>query len=128
MSRLLFLIACLVPIAAIAQAYPARSVHVFLRVAPGGLQDSLARAIAVDLGKIWGQPVVVENRPSAGGIAAGQQVARSPADGYTMLQSDNVTPLVNELLRTEKLPFDLEKDFTPALVLVSSKNIAVASN
>ena len=119
--------ACLLPFHALAQAYPIKPVHVILRVAPGGLQDSLARAIAVDLGKLWGQAVVVENRPSAGGIAAGQFVAASPADGYTMLQSDNITPLVNELLRTEKMPFDLEKDFTPVLVLVSSKNIAVGS-
>src|SRR3954471_21521790 len=96
-TRLLLLAAaCLLPLPALAQAYPVKPVHVILRVAPGGLQDSLARAIALDLGKLWGQSVLVENRPSAGGIAAGQFVASSPADGYTMLQSDNITPLVNE--------------------------------
>ncbi|MFM9967976.1 MAG: Bug family tripartite tricarboxylate transporter substrate binding protein [Burkholderiales bacterium] len=112
---------------ALAQAYPVKPVRVILRVAPGGLQDSLARAIAVDLTKFLGQPVIVENRPSAGGVAGAEFVARSAPDGYNIVQSDNIGFLFNEFVRTEKLPYELERDFSPVIVLASAKNMAVAS-
>src|SRR4051812_37808201 len=112
---------------ALAQTYPAKPVRVVVQVPPGGLQDSLSRAFAQDLGKLWNQPVVVDNRPGAGGIPAAEQVARSAPDGYTILQTDNISFLTNEFLRTAKLPYDLQKDFAPVSVLVSAKNIVVGS-
>ena len=110
-----------------AQVYPAKPVRLVIQVPPGGLQDSLARALAQDLGKLWNQPMVVDNRPGAGGIPAAEQVARSAPDGYTVLQTDNISFLTNEFLRTAKLPYDLQKDFAPVSVLVSAKNIVVGS-
>lgn len=127
-TGLIFLaVASLMAYEALAQAFPVKPVRVVLRVAPGGLQDSLARAIAVDLTKFLGQPVIIENRPSAGGIAAAEFVARSAADGYTIMQSDNIGFLVNEFVRTERLPYELEKDFAPVIVLASAKNMAVGA-
>jgi tripartite-type tricarboxylate transporter receptor subunit TctC len=126
--RWIALAASLLAFDALAQAFPVKPVRVILRVAPGGLQDSLARAIAVDLSKLMGQPVLIENRASAGGIVAAEFVARSAPDGYTILQSDNVGFLFNEFVRTEKLPYELERDFAPVIVLASAKNMAVASS
>jgi tripartite-type tricarboxylate transporter receptor subunit TctC len=126
-SRWMAGILCFLAVEALAQAFPAKPVRIILRVAPGGLQDSLARAAAADLSKALGQPVLVEHRPSAGGIAAAELVARSAPDGYTLMQSDNIGFLVNEFLRTEKLPYVLEKDFAAVIGLVSAKNMAIAS-
>lgn len=117
-----------VPHTSLAQAYPAKPVRVVIQVPPGGLQDQLARGIAADLGKLWNQSVLVENRPGAGGIPAAENVARSAPDGYSILQTDNITYLTNEFLRTAKLPYDLAKDFAPVIVLVAANNILVASS
>jgi len=115
------------PGAALAQAYPAKPVRIVLPIAPGGLQDQLARGIANELSKLWGQPVIVENRPSAGGIASVENVARSAADGYSIMEIDNFSLVTNQLLR-KNLPYNLDRDFTPVIVLVAAKNIVVASN
>src|SRR6185503_747853 len=109
------------------QAFPSRPVRVVVSVPAGGLQDGLARAFAQELAKLWNQGVIVENRPGAGAIAASEFVARAPADGYTILQSDSNSFLTNEFLRTTKLPYDLQKDFAPVSVLVASKSIVVGS-
>jgi tripartite-type tricarboxylate transporter receptor subunit TctC len=120
--------AFVMPAASRAQDYPAKTVRVVVGVPPGGLQDQLARGITTGLAKTWGESVIVENRPGAGGIPAAESVARSTADGYTILQTDNATYLANEFLRTAKLPYDLEKDFTPVIVTVAANNILLASN
>ncbi|MFM9969617.1 MAG: Bug family tripartite tricarboxylate transporter substrate binding protein [Burkholderiales bacterium] len=109
-----------------AQNYPAKPVRIVVAVAPGGLQDQLARGLAQDLGRIWNQSVIVENRPGAGGIAAAESVKSSGADGHSILQMDNNAYLTNFFLRP-KLPYDLERDFTPVIVLVFAKNILVTS-
>jgi tripartite-type tricarboxylate transporter receptor subunit TctC len=127
MKALLAVLALLLPLPSHAQSYPAKPVRVVVQTPPGGLQDGLARAIAQDLAKLWSQAVVVENRPGAGGIAAAESVARAAPDGHTLLQTDNISFLTNEFLRTAKLPYVLEKDFEPVSILVSAKNIAVGS-
>lgn len=109
-----------------AQDYPVRTVRLVVQVPPGGLQDTIARAAAQELAKLWGQAVIVENRPSAGGIAAAESVARSAADGYTILQTGTSTIFANEFLR-KSLPYDSDKDFAPVVVLIASNNILVAS-
>ena len=73
-----------------AQSFPAKPVRVVLPVPPGGLQDTLARGVTQELSRVWGQSALVDNRPGAGGITAAEAVAKSPADGYTLLMADGV--------------------------------------
>ena len=73
------------PALAQAPAFPAKPVRIIVPLAPGGAGDVLARVVAQGLGALWGQPVVVENRPGAGGNMGAEVVARSPGDGYTLL-------------------------------------------
>ena len=110
----------------LAQNYPAKPVRVVVTVAAGGLQDQLARGIAQSLSSVWNQTVIVENRPGAGGVAAAESVARAAPDGLSILQTDNNWYLTNTFLRTN-LSYNLEKDLTPAIMLVFAKNILVAT-
>jgi tripartite-type tricarboxylate transporter receptor subunit TctC len=116
----------IVPAVLHAQTYPSKPVRVVVTVAPGGLQDQLARGIAQALGAVWNQTVIVENRPGAGGVAAAEAVVRAAPDGYSILQTDNAWYLTNTFLRPNQ-PYNLEKDFAPAIMLVYAKNILVAS-
>ncbi len=97
-----------------------------LPVPPGGLQDSLARAIARELSKAWGQNVLIENRPGAGGIVAAEVVAKSAPDGYSILMADAV-PLVNNLFLRRNLPYDPVKDFAPMIALAQSSSVLVTN-
>jgi tripartite-type tricarboxylate transporter receptor subunit TctC len=85
--------------AALAQNYPVKPVRVLLGVSAGGLQDQLARGIVADLGALWKQPVIVENRAGSSGIAAAEAVFAAAPDGYTLLQTGNFNFLVNEFVR-----------------------------
>src|SRR5688572_3128303 len=109
-----------------AQGYPAKTVRVLVQSPPGGVQDLIARATAQELSKLWGQGLIVENRPSAGGILAAETVARAAPDDYTILQTGGGTVLANEFLR-KSLPYDSYKDFAPVVILIASNNIMVAS-
>jgi tripartite-type tricarboxylate transporter receptor subunit TctC len=71
--------------AALAQPYPARPVRVIVPFTPGGVTDVIARTVGAKLAAAWDQPVVVENRPGAGGSVGAALVARAPADGYLLL-------------------------------------------
>ena len=115
--------------AAVAQAqdFPSKPVRIVVAFVPGGVQDALARAVAQDLGKIWNQSVIVDNRPSAGGIAAAQNVVNSAPDGNSILQAENMAFLTNEFLRKTKLSYDLQNDFAPVIVLASSYNLLAGS-
>ncbi|WP_420225117.1 Bug family tripartite tricarboxylate transporter substrate binding protein [Pigmentiphaga litoralis] len=106
----LLLAVAIVP-AASAQDYPNRPVRLVVPFAAGGSSDILARSMAQSLAQQLGQPVVVENKPGAGGIIASEQVARAPADGYTLLFGTIGTHAINLALK-KTLPFDLNKDFT----------------
>jgi tripartite-type tricarboxylate transporter receptor subunit TctC len=105
------LLAIAVVPAASAQDYPNRPVRLVVPFAAGGSSDILARSMAQSLSQQLGQPVVVENKPGAGGIIASEQVARAPADGYTLLFGTIGTHAINLALK-KTLPFDLSKDFT----------------
>jgi len=108
--------------AAVAQpAFPSKPVHIFVPYPPGGGVDILARTLSDALSKEWGQSIVVENRPGAGGVVASQALATSPPDGYTLIvvASGHAT---NPFLYP-KLPYDTFKDFTPISLLASSPNI-----
>jgi tripartite-type tricarboxylate transporter receptor subunit TctC len=107
------LAACALPGAGFAQAaYPAKPVRVIVSFAPGGAADTIARAVADPLAQALGQPVIVENRAGANGNIAGEFVAKSPADGYTLLMSSGGTVSINPHLYT-KMPFDPTKDLVP---------------
>jgi tripartite-type tricarboxylate transporter receptor subunit TctC len=107
--------------AASAQSFPSKSVRIFVPYPAGGGVDVLARTLGEVVSKQWGQSVVVENRPGAGGVIASQAVVTSPPDGYTliMVASGHAT---NPLLYP-KIPYDTFKDFTAISLLASSPNI-----
>ena len=107
--------------AASAQSFPSKAVHIFVPYAAGGGVDILARTLGNVVSRQWGQPVVVENRPGAGGVVASQALVTSPPDGYTLIvvASGHAT---NPFLYP-KIPYDTFKDFAPISLLASSPNI-----
>jgi tripartite-type tricarboxylate transporter receptor subunit TctC len=107
--------------AASAQSFPSKAVHIFVPYPAGGGVDVLARTLGDVVSKQWGQSVVVENRPGAGGLIASQALATSPPDGYTLIvvASGHAT---NAFLYP-KIPYDTFRDFTPISLLASSPNV-----
>jgi tripartite-type tricarboxylate transporter receptor subunit TctC len=95
---------------ALAQSFPNRAVKIVVPQTPGGASDALARIVGQKLSERWGQPVVVENKPGAGGNVGTEFVAKSPADGYTLLMSYVGTQAINGSVY-RSLPFDPYKDF-----------------
>ena len=96
---------------ALAQTYPTRPIRLFIGYAAGGATDVLGRFIATPLGEVLGQTIVVENRPGAGAMLAGELVAKSTPDGYSLLYGD-ISLVINPSLR-KSIPYDVRKDFTP---------------
>ena len=121
----MFLAAAAAPLAAPAQAWPAKPVRIVVAYPPGGGIDVMARQIAEKLTAAWGQPVVVENRSGANTIVATDAVAKSGADGYTVLMTTDATFSINPHLYA-KLPFDTQKDFVPVTMLVLLQQLLVA--
>jgi len=91
---------------AAAQPYPAKAVHVVVPFPPSGAADLLTRALGSKLGEAWGQAVVTDNRPGAGGNIGAEAVARSAPDGYTLLMAAVTTHAVSMSLYS-KLGYDL---------------------
>jgi len=108
-----------------AQNYPNKPVRVVVPFAAGGAVDTVARVLGQRLAEAWMQPVLVDNRPGAGGNIAADFVAKSPADGYTMLITTQGFAISPGLY--QKLPFDAVKDFAPVTQLTSSYVILVAN-
>jgi tripartite-type tricarboxylate transporter receptor subunit TctC len=102
-------------------AFPEKPVHIFVPYAPGGGVDVLARTLGDAVSRQWGQSIVIENRPGAGGVVASQALASATPDGYTLIvvASGHAT---NPFLYP-KLPYDTFKNFTPISLLASSANI-----
>ena len=98
--------------AAMAQSWPSKPLKVVVNFPPGGAADQIARAIGTPLAEALGQPVVVENRAGANGNLGGEVVAKSPADGYTLLLSSGGMVSVNPHIYP-RMPFDPAKDLTP---------------
>lgn len=103
-----FFAACVLCAGAMAQSFPAKPVKIIVGYPPGGSGDFLTRLLADEMSKNLGVPVVTENRPGAGASIASDAVAKSPADGYTLLNSTNHA--INKALY-KKLPYDPDKDF-----------------
>ena len=101
--------------------FPSKPVRIFVPYAAGGGVDTIARTLGDVVSKQWAQPVVVENRPGAGGVVASQALVASPADGYTLIVVASGHP-TNPFLYP-KIPYDTFRDFTPISLLASSPNI-----
>ena len=96
---------------AFAQGYPARPVKIVVPFAAGGVADITARVLSQKMGETMGQQVIVENRPSAGGIVASEAVAKAEPDGYTLLFITNGNAVSASLFKS--LPYDTVNDFAP---------------
>jgi tripartite-type tricarboxylate transporter receptor subunit TctC len=96
---------------AFAQAYPTKPVRIVVPFGPGGVADISARAVAQKMGESMGQQVIVENKPSAGGILASETVAKAEPDGHTLLFITNGNAVSESLFRS--LPYNSVKDFAP---------------
>ena len=102
------------------QTYPAKPIRLVVPYAVGGPADLLARGLGERLREVLGQGVIVENKPGAGQILAAEEVARSPADGYTYLIASDAAYSLNRYLYS-KLPYDPVNDFIPMTRLVDAK-------
>jgi tripartite-type tricarboxylate transporter receptor subunit TctC len=110
--------------AAFAHEYPANPVRIIETFGAGGGPDLLARAIAPKLSELWGQPVTVENHPGAGATLGPALVAKSPADGYTLLI--NTSAQAYSAVLAKRLPYDPMKDFIPVASLTNQPYVLVA--
>jgi tripartite-type tricarboxylate transporter receptor subunit TctC len=113
-------------LAAQAQPYPSRPVRLIAPFPAGGLADVLARAVADELSRSLGQPVIVENRAGAGGNVGAEVVARAAPDGYTLMMSSAGILTANQFLYA-KMPFDPEKDFVPVSNVADMPMLVVVS-
>ena len=106
--------------------YPNKPIKMVVPFPAGGTTDILARAVAADLQKVFGQPVIVENKAGAGGNIGSDSVAKSPPDGYTLLMGTVGTHAINVALYP-KMPYDAVKDFVPISLVAGVPNVLVAA-
>ncbi len=116
----------LLPLAAAAQAdsYPSQPIRIVVGFTAGSTTDILARAVAAKLQEAWGKPAVVENRPGAAGIVAGQALLGAPADGHTLMVV-SAGHAVSAALYSQKLPYDTVRDFSGVTLLATVPSILV---
>src|SRR3954471_14825517 len=105
-----------------AQPYPAKPIRLIVPYAAGGTSDILARQVGPKLADAWGQPVVIENKTGANGNVGADFVAKSAADGTTLLLTD-LGGLVISASVYPKLPFDPSKDFSPVVMVSYSPHV-----
>jgi len=120
-----FLFAVFLSLPVFAQNWPAKPLRLIVAFPPGGTNDIVARSVAQRMSERLGQPLVVENRPGANGALGAEAAAKSPADGYTLFIAA-VNHVVLPALYA-KLPYDIERDFTP-VVLLATVPIVVTVN
>jgi len=122
MRVLLLTFVSLFAVTASAQTYPNKPIRIIVPYAAGGTSDILARQIGPKLTEVWGQPIVVENKPGANGNVGADFVAKSAPDGYTLLLTD-LGGLVISASVYPKLPFNPSKDFTPVVMVSYSPHV-----
>jgi tripartite-type tricarboxylate transporter receptor subunit TctC len=113
----LLALAALTSLSAHAQTYPTKTIKIVVPFAAGGVADLTARTVAQKMSESLGQAMIIDNKPSAGGIVAGDTVAKAEADGYTLLLMSNGTAVSSGLFKS--LPFDAQRDFAPISTLGS---------
>ncbi|OZI25857.1 LacI family transcriptional regulator [Bordetella genomosp. 9] len=116
---------CVGPLAAAAQTFPDHAVRIVVPFPPGGTTDILARMLGNALGTEWKQPVVIENKPGASGTIFSEQLARTPADGYTLMVTAThhvINPALYKNLR-----YDTTADFTPIAQVAAVPNVLVVN-
>ena len=109
---------------AVAQSYPSRPVRLIAPSTPGDAPDVIARLIALRLSPVLGQPVVVENRPGAGGVIGSEVAAKSAPDGYTLIMGNAGSHGINAAVYS-KLPYDIQRDFAPVSQVAIAPNVMV---
>lgn len=109
---------------AYSDSYPSKPIRIVVPFAAAGTTDLLARAVGAELTKAFGQSVIIDNRPGAGGNVGADLVAKAPADGYTVLMGTVGTHGINQSVYP-KLPFDPIKDFAPVTLVASVPNVLV---
>src|SRR5687768_17727110 len=114
----------LVSLGAAAQAYPSKPIRFVVPYPAGGPLDTVARLLGAKVSESVKQPVVVDNKPGAGGNIGADIVAKSPADGYTILMGAVATHAINPTLY-KSIPYDPVKDFAPITQVASTPNILV---
>ena len=112
---------------AMAQAYPDKPIHIVVTFTTGGAPDIIARLIGEKLTAAWNVPTIIDNKPGAGGNTGADAVAKSPADGYTVVVGTVGTHSINGALY-KKMPYDMVKDFTPITLLATTPNMLVINN
>jgi tripartite-type tricarboxylate transporter receptor subunit TctC len=122
----LALLLTVVATGASAQGYPNKPIRIVVPFPAGGATDLLARAAAQKLTEAWGQPVVVDNRPGAGGNIGSELVAKAAPDGYTLEMGTVGTHAINASLYA-KMPYDHVKDFAPVILVASVPNVLVVN-
>jgi tripartite-type tricarboxylate transporter receptor subunit TctC len=107
-----------------AQAWPARGLRIVVPFAPGGSTDIFARLVGERLATALGQPVVIDNRPGAGGNIGADAVAKSPPDGYTLLMATTGVMAINNAMY-KNMAYDAEKDLKPVAYIASITNVLI---
>ena len=108
-------------------AYPDKPVRVIVPFAPGGATDVVARALGIRLGQIWKQQVIIENKPGAGGNIGADIVAKSAADGYTLLLASPAEITINPFVYA-RMPFDPAKDLAPVSKVATAPLVLVVNS
>ena len=109
-----------------AQTYPTKPIRIVVPFPPGGATDLLARDVAQKLTEVWAQPVIVDNRPGAGGNIGSELVAKATPDGYTLEMGTVGTHAINASLYA-KMPYDHVKDFVPVILVAGVPNVLVVN-
>jgi tripartite-type tricarboxylate transporter receptor subunit TctC len=130
-KKLLLTVGC-VPLAFSTQVshaqsdWPKKPVTIVVGFTAGGTTDIVSRMLSNELSKIWGQPIVIDNRPGAGGNIAGSYVAKASPDGYTLFMGSSA-PLTSNPALYKSMPYDTLKDFTPITLVADVPNMLVVN-
>ena len=124
LKQCLFAAALVLANGALAQSFPSKPIRVVVPFPPGGGTDIVARTVTPKMAEILGQPFIIENRAGAGGNIGTEVVAKSPADGYTLLVASASTAINTTLFKN--LSWDLSRDFTPVVLMVVNNHLLAA--
>ena len=126
-ALVLLMVAITLPIwsVALAQTYPAKPVRLIVTYPPAGSSDLMGRILGQKLAELWGQPVIVENKPGAAGSIGMDYAAHQLPDGYSFVIGNLGPVAVNPLL--SKVPFDVERDFIPVSLIATGPNVLVVN-